>query len=298
LINASKGDKVFDIVNIFLLVMAALIILYPLYFVLIASISDPDLVNTGQVVLMPKGITFMGYVRVFKEKEILTGYRNTIFYTVLGTLVNLFFTLTAAYALSKKQLRGRNFFTLMFAFTMFFSGGLIPTYILVKNLNMLNKVWALIIPNAVTMYNIVIARTFFMNSVPSEIEESALIDGCNTTYTFIKIVLPLSKALIAVMALFYGVGHWNSYFSALIYITDRELYPLQLILREILVLNEMKAQMFEVMAEGEDVISIQMKIASMIKYTVIVVSSLPVLIIYPFLQKYFAKGVMLGALKG
>mgnify|MGYP000852389827 CR=1 FL=1 len=163
---------------------------------------------------------------------------------------------------------------------------------------MLNKVWALIIPNAVSMYNLVVARTFFMNSVPAEIEESALIDGCNTTYTFTKIVLPLSKALIAVMALFYGVGHWNSFFDALIYITNRELYPLQLILREILVMNEMKADMMEVMADGDDMISMQMKIASMIKYAVIIVSSLPVLIVYPFIQKYFAQGVMLGAIKG
>ncbi|NSW92048.1 MAG: carbohydrate ABC transporter permease [Firmicutes bacterium] len=273
-------------------------VLYPLYFVLIASISDPDLVNTGKVVLIPKKITFMGYVRVFQDGEILTGYRNTIFYAITGTLINLFMTLTSAFVLSKKRLRGRTFFTFLFAFTMFFSGGLIPTYLLIKKLGMLNKIWALLIPNAVSMYNIVVARTFFANSVPVEIEESAMIDGCNTTYTFVKIVLPLSKALIAVLALFYGIGHWNSFFDALIYITNRKLYPLQLILREILIQNELKTAMMDVMAVGDDVISMQMKIASMIKYSVIIVSSLPVLIIYPFLQKYFTQGIMLGALKG
>lgn len=298
MIKSQKGDKVFDIVNIVLLGVITFMVLYPLYFVLIASISDPDLVNTGKVVLIPKKITFMGYVRVFQDGEILTGYRNTIFYAITGTLINLFMTLTSAFVLSKKRLRGRTFFTFLFAFTMFFSGGLIPTYLLIKKLGMLNKIWALLIPNAVSMYNIVVARTFFANSVPVEIEESAMIDGCNTTYTFVKIVLPLSKALIAVLALFYGIGHWNSFFDALIYITNRKLYPLQLILREILIQNELKTAMMDVMAVGDDVISMQMKIASMIKYSVIIVSSLPVLIIYPFLQKYFTQGIMLGALKG
>lgn len=298
MVKSQKGDRVFDTVNIALLCIVTFLVLYPLYFVLIASVSDPDLVNTGKVVLIPKGITLMGYVRVFQDKEILTGYKNTIFYAVAGTIINLFMTLTSAYALSKKRLRGRNFITVMFAFTMFFSGGLIPTYLLVKNLGMINKVWALLIPNAVSMYNIIVARTFFSNSVPAEIEESAMIDGCNITYTFVKIVLPLSKALISVLALFYGIGHWNAFFDALIYITNRKLYPLQLILREILIQNEMKSAMMEVMADGDDMVSMQMKIASMIKYAVIIVSSLPVLIIYPFLQKYFAQGIMLGALKG
>lgn len=298
MVRSYKEEWLFDTINYIFLGILTFIVLYPLYFVVIASISDPDLVNTGRVIFVPKGITFMGYVRVFQNEEILTGYRNTIFYAVFGTLINLTLTLTGAYALSKKRLRGRNFFTLMFAFTMFFSGGLIPTYLLIQTLGMTNTFWALLIPSAVSMYNLVVARTFFMNSVPAEIEESALIDGCGITRTFVTIVLPLSKAMIAVLALFYGIGHWNSFFAALIYLTNRELFPLQLILREILVMNQFSEDMMSVMADGDDMISIRMKIASMIKYAVIIVSSIPVLIIYPFLQKYFASGVMLGALKG
>lgn len=298
MVRSQKGDKLFDLINTFLLCVVTFIVLYPLYFVVIASISDPDLVNTGKVFFVPKGITFMGYVRVFQDKEILIGYRNTIFYTIFGTLINVTLTLTSAYALSKKRLRGRNFFTFLFAFTMYFSGGLIPTYLLVKSLGMLNTIWALVIPNAVSMYNIVVARTFFSNSVPSEIEESAFIDGCNISYTFVKIIIPLSKALISVLALNYGVGHWNAFFDALIYVTNRNLYPLQLILREILIQNQMKTEMMQVMAEGDDMVIMQMKIASMIKYAVIIVSSIPVLVVYPFIQKYFTQGIMIGALKG
>lgn len=298
MVRSYKEEWLFDTIIYVFLGILTFIILYPLYFVVIASVSDPDLVNSGQVIFVPKGINIMGYVRVFQNEEILTGYRNTIFYAVFGTIINLTLTLTGAYALSKKRLRGRDFFTLMFAFTMFFSGGLIPTYLLVKSLGMTNKFWALLIPNAISMYNLVVARTFFMSSVPAEIEESALIDGCSVTRTFISIVLPLSKAMIAVLALFYGIGHWNSFFSAMIYLTNRKLFPLQLILREILVMNQFSEDMMAVMADGDDMVSIRMKIASMIKYAVIIVSSLPVLVIYPFLQKYFAQGVMLGALKG
>jgi putative aldouronate transport system permease protein len=296
-IKENFGDKVFNIINLTLLGLFVLIVLYPLYFVIIASISNPDLVNTGKVVFYPKDITLMGYIRIFNDGEILRGYRNTIFYAVAGTSINLFVTLTCAYALSKKWLRFRNFFTFLFSFTMFFSGGLIPTYILIKSLNMTNTVWALIIPSAVSMYNVIVARTFFMNSVPAELEESAYMDGCNTTYTFIKIVLPLTKALIAVLALFYGVAHWNAFFDALIYISNRKLFPLQLILREILIKNEYKASMMDMVAD-DDVLSMQVKIASMIKYGVIIISSLPVLIAYPFLQKYFTAGIMMGAIKG
>jgi putative aldouronate transport system permease protein len=296
-IKENLGDKIFNIVNLILLGLFVLIVLYPLYFVIIASISNPDLVNTGKVIFYPKDITLMGYIRIFNDGEILRGYRNTIFYAVSGTSINLFVTLTCAYALSKKWLRFRNFFTFLFSFTMFFSGGLIPTYILIKNLNMTNTVWALIIPSAVSMYNVIVARTFFMNSVPAELEESAYMDGCNTTYTFIKIVLPLTKALVAVLALFYGVAHWNAFFDAMIYISNRKLFPLQLILREILIKNEYKASMMDMVAD-DDVLSMQVKIASMIKYGVIIISSLPVLIAYPFLQKYFTAGIMMGAIKG
>lgn len=297
-IKESGGDRAFNIVNIVILSIVLLIVVYPLYFVIIASISNPDLVNSGKVFIIPREITFTGYWRVFQDKEILTGYRNTIFYTIVGTSINLFVTLTCAYALSKKRLRGRDMFAFLFAFTMFFSGGLIPTYLLIKKLDMINKVWALLLPNAASMYNIIVARTFFQNTVPAEVEESAMIDGCSTTRMFMKIVLPLSPALIAVLALFYGVAHWNAFFDALIYISSRKLYPLQLVLREILIQNQMKAQMMQNIMEGDELINIQVKIASLVKYSVIIVSSLPVLVAYPFLQKYFTKGVMLGAVKG
>lgn len=298
-IRESAGDRVFDWTNLILLTLLMLLILYPLIYILSASISDPDLVKRGEIVLLPKGITLEGYFRVFQEKDILIGYRNTILYTVGGTLINLLLTLPAAYTLSKRHLVGRNFFMFLMAFTMYFSGGIIPTYLLMKNLNLINNYFVLMICGGVSTTNLIISRTFFANGVPQELEESAFIDGCNVIRTFTTIVLPLSKALIGVMALYYGVVHWNSFFNALIYLTDRAKIPLQLVLREILVEQQVKANM---MAAGgavdELLLDQQMRVAELVKYAVIVVSSLPVLIAYPFLQKYFDKGVMIGSLKG
>lgn len=297
-IKESPGDRVFDITNLVFMTLLMLIVLYPLIYIVSASLSNPDLVNTGKVWLFPMDITLEGYYRVFQDSEIMLGYRNTIFYTVAGTLINLFFTLTAAYALSK-PLIGRKFLMFFVTFTMYFSGGMIPSYILMKSLKLLNTWWILLLCGAVSTTNLIISRTFFQNGVPKEIEEAAFIDGCSPIRAFITIVLPLSKAIIGVMALYYGVGHWNSYFSALIYVTDRNKIPLQLVLREILIENQMKAQM---MAAGEYVdellLDAQVKAASLVRYSVIIVSSLPVLIIYPFLQKYFDKGVMIGSIKG
>lgn len=290
-------DKAFKIINYGLLVIILIIIIYPLWFVSIASISDPDLVNSGKVYLIPRGISFEGYRRIFQDSEILMSYKNTVIYTTTGTLLNLVLTLMCAYALSKKKLYGRNVITFIFTFTMFFSGGLIPIYLVVKRLGLLNKIWALILPGAISMYNVIIARTFFQSTIPEEIEESAMIDGSSVTNTFIKIILPLSKALISVLALSYAVGHWNSYFDALIYLTDRKLYPLQIILREILIENQMKVDM---VSKGlmEESMRNKVKYASLIKYGVIIVSSLPVFMIYPFIQKYFVGGIMIGSLKG
>jgi len=298
-IKESRGDKLFDWINLFLLTLLMLIVLFPLIHIASASISDPDMVSTGKVWLLPKGIMFEGYKKVFENKDIVVGYRNTIFYTVVGTFINLAVTLPAAYALSKKHLIGRNFLMFFMTFTMYFSGGMIPTYILVKNLNLLNTYTVLIVCGAVNTYNLIICRTFFANSVPSELEDAAAIDGCSTTRMFLTIILPLSKALIGVMILYYGVAHWNSYFNALIYLNDRTKVPLQLVLREILIEQQMASKLLEsdaVMAD--DMKAMQMKMASLIKYSTIVVSSLPVLIAYPFLQKYFEKGVMLGSIKG
>lgn len=297
LIKEGTGDKIVNFLNLFLLTVLFLVVLYPLIFIVSASFSDPQLVSTGKIYLLPKGFNIEGYVRIFRDKEIMIGYRNTIFYTVAGTLVNLALTLPAAYALSKKDLVGRNVIMFFMAITMYFSGGMIPTYLLVKSLNLLNTWVVLLIIGAVSTYNLIVARTFFITGVPHELEEAAIIDGCSQARTFLLIVLPVSKALIGVMALYYGVGHWNSFFSALLYITDRNKVPLQLVLREILIDEQMRGEMLDE-AMSDEMQALRLQLATLIKYGVIVVSSAPVMVAYPFLQKYFNRGIMLGSLKG
>lgn len=289
----TKGDRAFEWINYTLLAIVLLIVVYPLLFVVSASISNPQAVNNGQMWLWPKDITFLGYERIFQNEQILTGYLNTIMYTLLGTSINLVMTILAAYPLSRKDLIGKNAVMILFVVTMFFSGGLIPSYLLVKNLGMLNTVWALVIPSAVSIWNIIIMRTFFQQSIPNEIQEAAAIDGVTDFQLLLKIILPLSMPILAVMTLFYSVGHWNSYFNALIYLTDQEKFPLQLVLREILVQNQM-----EEMAGSSTTMTDQILMAQTIKYAVIIVANLPVMMLYPFLQKYFTKGVMIGAIKG
>jgi len=299
IIDESLKSKLFDFFNIMLISLIMIIVLYPLIFIVSSSLSDPDLVSTGKVWLLPQGLNIEGYKRVFRDPEIMVGYRNTIFYTIAGTCLNLLLTLLAAYALSRKDLVGRNVLMFFMAFTMYFSGGMIPTYLLIKTLGLFNTWWVLIIGGAVATYNLIIARTFFSNGVPHDLEEAAMIDGCSMTRTFITIVLPLSKALIGVLTLYYGVAHWNSWFSAMIYLTDRDKVPLQLILREILIEQQMRADMVSSGdAMGDEMLTLQVKLASLIRYCIIVVSSAPVIIVYPFLQKYFDKGVMLGSIKG
>lgn len=290
----SFSDITFDIINYSILILVLITVLYPLYFIAIASISEPNLVNAGQVWFIPKGVTFEGYERVFSDKSIMTGYRNSVFYTVFGTVINVALTLMAGYSLSRKDLKGKNAIMLFMTFTMFFSGGLVPTYLVVKSLGMVNKVWAMLIPNAVGVWYIIIARTFFQTGIPDELLEAAIIDGCTNTKFYAKIVLPLSKALIAIMALFYGVGHWNAFFNALIYLRDKRLYPLQLVLRGILVDSQMIAEM----VRDQDMLSQYQRLSEVIKYALIIVASLPLLIVYPFIQKYFVKGIMIGAIKG
>lgn len=270
-----------------------LIVLYPLVFVLSASFSNPNLVIEGQVWLLPKGFNLNAYRQVFMDQMILTGYKNTILYTVVGTVVNLFLTVLLAFPLSRKDLPGRNWVMFFVTFTMFFHGGLIPTYILIKNLKLIDSFWVMVFPTAISTYNMIVMRTYFQNSIPFELMESAFIDGCNNFRLLWSIVLPLSKPILAVIGLFYAVGHWNAFFNAMIYFNDERKYPLQLILRNILLQNQ-----FEEM--GTDVFDLQDRVllAESIKYAVIVVSSLPVLLLYPFIQRYFVKGVMIGALKG
>jgi putative aldouronate transport system permease protein len=293
----TRKDKIFNLINNVLLLLVSVGVLYPLVFIISASISDPVLVSLGEVWLWPRAITFEGYERILEFQPIWTGYRNTIFYTVVGTSINLFITLTAAYSLSRKDLPAKNVFMLLFVLTMFFHGGLIPTFLVVKQLGLVDSIWAMVLPNAAFMWNIIIARAFFQNSIPIELQESAQIDGCSNTRLFWSIVLPLSKPIIAVMALFYGVSHWNAFFNALIYLSNRDLYPLQLILREILIMNQVTDMMNMTSDQMEDMVK-RMYMAEIMKYGLVVVSSLPVLVAYPFLQKYFMKGVLIGAIKG
>jgi putative aldouronate transport system permease protein len=296
LVKETVSDRIFNVLNRGFLWLLFGLVLYPLIYVTSASISDPIAVNSGAMWLWPRGLTFEGFARVFHNKEIWIGYRNTIFYTGAGTLINLLITLPCAYALSRKDLVGRQWLMALILFTIFFSGGLIPSYLLVKNLGMVNTAWVLLLVNAVSVWNIIVTRTFFQGTVPRELEEAAEIDGSSNFRLFISIVLPLSAPIIAVMALFYGVGHWNQYFTAMIYISDRQLFPLQLILREIVVLNEMSAMM----TDGVDIEAMaeQARIADIIKYAVMIVSALPLLIVYPFIQRFFVKGVLIGSLKG
>lgn len=291
----AKQDKIFDIINYLVLFFILLIVLYPLYFIIIASFSSPDAVSRGDVWLYPIGFSLEGYEQIFKYKDIWMGYKNSIIYTVLGTSINILILMPAAFAISRKELVGRGVVMGLFTFTMFFGGGLIPTYLLIESLNMYNTVWALVLPGAVGVYNLIVVRAFFSQTIPEELFEAASIDGCSYFRYFRSVVLPVAKPVIAVMVLIHAVGHWNSYFNALIYLSDREKYPLQVILREILI------QQQSVSSGGiidPAAVERQRQLAELIKYGVIIVSTLPVLIMYPFLQKYFVQGMMIGSVKG
>ena len=290
----NADDVIFDTINYILLGLVLLIIIYPLYFITIASISSPIEVLNGNVIFLPKSLTFDAYRLIFKDEDILTGYRNTIFYTTLGTSINLIMTIFAAYPLSRKDWVGRKFFTILLVITMFFSGGLIPTYILITKLGISNTVWAMLIPSAVSFWNVVITRTYFNSSIPDTLSEAAFIDGCTNLKLLFAIIIPLAKPVLAVMVLFYGVAHWNSFFTALIYLNNRKLFPLQLILREILVQNKFSEDM---LIEEESLLKRQM-VAESIKYGLIIIASAPFIAIYPLIQKYFVKGIMIGSIKG
>lgn len=299
LVKDTKADRVFLWLTRIFVVLAVAVVLYPLIYIVSASISDPATVNSGEMWLIPKGITMEGYKTILGNNSIWRGYANTIYYTILGTAINLLCTIPAAYALSRPDFYGKNVFTSFMLVTMFISGGMIPTYLLVKNLHMLNTVWALVLPGAVSVYNVVVTRTFFETTIPWEMQEAAIVDGCSDFQLFAKIVLPLSAPIIAVMGLFYGVGHWNDYFSALIYLSDKAMYPLQMVLREILVLQDMSSNSVSNMtSDAASLLYSKQQLAAVIKYGVMIVSSLPVIIIYPFLQKYFVKGMMVGSIKG
>ncbi|MFS0725424.1 carbohydrate ABC transporter permease [Paenibacillus sp. 1P07SE] len=286
------GERVFEVINIVFLVLLSLAALYPLVFVLFASFSDPGLLSQNRgLLLLPKGFTTEAYRMVFMNPAIGSAYFNTIFFVVVGTAVNIFLTSMAAYGLSRRDVMWKHAIMFMIVFTMFFEGGLIPTYLLVGNLGLLDTRWALIIPSALSAFNLIIMRTAFQ-AVPVELEESAKLDGANDFKICWSIVFPLSLPVIAVMVLFYGVYHWNSWFPAMIYLQDRGLFPLQLILREILIVNDTSSMLTSV-SSGD-----QMPVGQTIKYATIIVATVPILCVYPFLQKYFVKGVMIGAIKG
>ena len=289
-----RSEKLFNgIVNV-ILGICGLLALYPLIFVVSASISDPTAVNSGKVVLWPVGFNIKGYKAILKSKWITTGYRNSLFYTVAGTAINVSATLMAGYALSRKDLYGRKLITLFMMFTMWFSGGIITTYLVVNKIGLYNKWYTLIVMGLISVYNVIITRSFMSGSIPLELQEAARIDGCRDFQIFGRLILPLSKPVIAILCLYYGLGHWNSYFNALIYLKDKNLQPLQIFLREILVQNEavnMSSDALDTMIE-------RAMMAQTMKYSLIVVASLPMLIIYPFLQKFFVKGVMIGSVKG
>ena len=293
-IRLSRSDRVFLAVDRLLVFLVFLCVLYPLWYVLIMSF-DGDIYNTS-LRMLPSRFSLNGYQAVFNYSMVWTGYLNSVFYMGAGTLVNMAVTICAAYPLSRSDVRGRSFISLLFAFTMYFSGGLIPHYLLVSSLGMINTVWALLLPGAMSVYNMIVMRTYFQTSIPSELREASAIDGCNNMTFLFKIVLPLSTPILAVIAMFYMVGHWNSYFSAMLYLNDRGKYPLQMIIREILVLNTVDSS---AMADYDpEAASAMLERAEIMRYSLVVVASVPMLAIFPFVQKYFVKGMMIGAVKG
>lgn len=292
--KAPIGDKVFIIFVYVLLTLAMLIVLLPLVYIVSASFSDSQAVIANEVWLLPVRPTLRGYEAVFKNKNILTGFSNSFFYMIVGTAINILMTILCAFPLSRKEFTARNKVAMIFIFTMYFSGGLVPSYMLVNKLGLVNTRWALIIPSAMSTYFMIICRTYFINSIPDELYEAGQIDGCTPFKYLLRIVIPLSKPIIAVLTLYYGVGKWNSYFDAMIYLKDQTLAPLQIVLRDILILNKIDYTMIS----DASALAAQRGLTDLLKYSTIVVASVPVLCIYPFVQKHFVKGVMIGAVKG
>lgn len=291
-------DRNFDIVVVILLSILLLSVAYPLYFVIIASVSDPSLVSVGRVMLYPEGFTLAGYQKVIEYEKIWVGYRNTLIYVAGYTLLSVFLTMMAGYALSRKNMVGRDALMLFMTFTMFFSGGLIPTYLLVDAIGLNGNPLIIILLGSVSVYNIIIARTFMRSAIPNELFEAAIIDGCSHTQFFMHVVVQLSPALIAILTLFAAVGQWNSWFNAMIYLQDQRFIPLQLVLREIIISQStFMSETNSGAMMGDDVAQQAMLVESM-KYAVIIVSTLPILCLYPFVQKYFVKGIMIGSIKG
>lgn len=290
----SGSDRVLYFIVYTALILFILTILYPVIFIISSSFSSPRAVSKGLVVLWPVEFGFQGYKAVFSHRLILSSFKNTIFYTVAGTTINVAITLVTAYPLSRKDCPFRKTFMTICIFTMFFSGGLIPTYILMTQINLINTIWAMIIPGAMSAYYVIIVRTFMSSSIPQDLLEASQIDGCTDARYFFNILIPLSKPVIAVITLFYAVGHWNAYFNAMIYLNDQKLYPLQIILRDILISSKVSLEDIT----DPDLLIAKMGLSDLLKYSLIIVSSAPIIALYPFIQRYFIKGVMIGSIKG
>ena len=290
----NRSDKIFYSVIAVVIFLLTIMVLYPILYVISASFSSSAAVTEGRVWIWPVEPTLEAYKAVFKYKDIWLGYKNTILYTVFGTIVNVAMAMICAYPMARKDLWGRDVLSFFFAFTMLFGGGMIPNYILMKNLGLLNNPLVMIIPGAMSVYNMIVARNFIQNNIPGELLESAKIDGCSDFQFFFRMVLPLSKAIIAVLTLWHAVGHWNSYFSAFLYFTEKELYPLQIFLKEILVQSNVNS---EVVGDVADALAMQ-NLKQLLKYAIIVVSTVPLFTFYPFVQKHFVKGVTIGSVKG
>ena len=288
----SASDRLFDTINILILIVLCLIIVYPLYYVVLASITDPKVVHTGKLLLYPEAPYFKGYAEALAYPQLISGYTNTIWYTVLNAIVALCCTIPAAYSLSRRDLVGRRGIMFLFTFTMFFNGGIIPMFLTIKNLKIYNTAWALVLPAAVSVYNLIVCRSFFESTLPQELLEAAQIDGCNDFRFFFTMAIPLSKTIIAVMLLYYATAMWNTFFNALMFLQDESRMPLQVVLRNLVLSNQLSMS-----ASGAEFAEKQ-KLVDQLKYVIITVSAVPLMIVYPFVQKYFASGVMLGAVKG
>lgn len=291
--QVTRNDLIFNIILYSVSIIILLIVIYPLYFIIIASFSNPTEVANGKVWFFPSQFTLDGYKEIMRHSELWVGYRNTIVYTVLGTLIGLAVNIPAAYALSRRDLVGRKAITFYFIFTMFFNGGLIPTYFTIRDFGLYDTFWVMVLPFSVVVYHIIIARTFFDSSLPQGILDAAQIDGCGNLRFFFQIALPLSKAVLAVIALYTAVSQWNAYFNALVYIRSEGLKPLQLVIRNILITNQAMAGTGDGLAAQE-----ARRLSELMKYAVIIISTVPIMCVYPFVQKYFSQGVMIGAIKG
>lgn len=294
----SKGDLLFDTILLIVLTLIFILVAYPLYFIIISSISDPIAVANGKVTIFPIGFTLEGYSLVFKEKSVMRGFMNSIFYSVVGVSINLITTIPTGYALSRKDFLLQRPIIAFYLITMFINGGMMPTYLVVKDTGLIDTIWALVIPGAVSVFNLIVCRTFFMTNIPIELLEASKLDGCGNTRFFFHIVLPLSAAITAIMVLYYGVGHWNSYFSALLYINDRYKWPLQMELRSILLQNSLQLKIQLATPEAIEAQQRAQALIEVMKYSLIIISSIPVMVLYPVIQKYFVKGVTLGSVKG